>query len=129
MGAVSTRQPLGVVLNHISNANTVIDTNVLSVMLNHFKIIDLREVLVTGWNKDVRFVILFYRLLKNVVISIKARVVYVATDKDPMIAEIKEHLKNQKVMILFALLTLLFYGGRKNMFRLCVNTVVLTVIV
>ncbi|XP_041359542.1 GDP-fucose protein O-fucosyltransferase 1-like [Gigantopelta aegis] len=39
------------------------------------------------------------RLLKNVVISTKAKVVYVATDKDPMIDEIKEHLKKQKVKV------------------------------
>ena len=37
------------------------------------------------------------RLLENVVISTKAKVVFVATDKNPMINDIEEHLKKQKV--------------------------------
>ncbi len=39
-----------------------------------------------------------FRLIKNVVMETRVKVVFVATDKDPMMKEISEHLKNWKVI-------------------------------
>lgn len=42
------------------------------------------------------------RLTRNAVTSAKAKVVFVATDKEPMISEITEHLKDKKVRVYHA---------------------------
>jgi len=39
------------------------------------------------------------RLLEHVLVLSKAKVVFVATDKNPMISDIEEHFKAKKVLI------------------------------
>ncbi len=39
----------------------------------------------------------YYRLTKNVMVSTRAKVLFIATDQNPMINELKQHLASLKV--------------------------------